>query len=102
MKMYFIADNLDTLTGMRLAGIQGTLVQTKDEALTRLGSIRRDSNIGILLVTEEIAREIREEIEALKEDSPFPIILEIPGPQGSKKDKNYILNYVKESIGIKI
>lgn len=102
MKVYCISDNLDTLTGMRLAGIQGTMIHTKEEALEQLTSIRHDKNIGIILVTEKIANEIREEIEALKEDSPLPLILEIPDRHGSIKDKNYILNYVRESIGIKL
>ena len=27
MKMYLISDNIDTLTGMRLAGVEGEVVQ---------------------------------------------------------------------------
>ena len=30
MKMYLISDNIDTLTGMRLAGIDGSLAHTKE------------------------------------------------------------------------
>ena len=30
MKMYLISDNIDTLTGMRLAGIDGVIAHTKD------------------------------------------------------------------------
>ena len=32
MKMYLISDNIDTLTGMRLAGVEGVIVH---EAMTR-------------------------------------------------------------------
>ena len=31
MKMYLISDNLDTLTGMRLAGVDGIVVHERDE-----------------------------------------------------------------------
>ena len=30
MKMYLISDNLDTLTGMRLAGVDGIVVHERD------------------------------------------------------------------------
>ena len=31
MKMYLISDNVDTLTGMRLAGVDGIVVYVSDE-----------------------------------------------------------------------
>ena len=31
MKMYLISDNIDTLTGMRLAGVEGTVVHERTE-----------------------------------------------------------------------
>lgn len=35
MKMYLISDNVDTYTGMRLAGVDGVVVHERDE-LNRL------------------------------------------------------------------
>ena len=48
MKMYLISDNVDTYTGMRLAGVDGIVVHEQDElkqALERnsAGSFRRSS-----------------------------------------------------------
>ena len=43
--MYLISDNIDTLTGMRLAGVEGVIVHEHDElkeALER--TIARDRN----------------------------------------------------------
>ena len=31
MKMYLISDNVDTQTGMRLAGVEGVVVHERDE-----------------------------------------------------------------------
>ena len=31
MKMYLISDNIDTLTGMRLAGVDGIVVHEREE-----------------------------------------------------------------------
>ena len=30
MKMYLISDNIDTLTGMRLAGVEGAVVHKRE------------------------------------------------------------------------
>ena len=35
MKMYLISDNVDTLTGMRLAGVDGIVVHKRDEQKKR-------------------------------------------------------------------
>ena len=32
MKMYLISDNIDTYTGMRLAGVEGVVVHERDRA----------------------------------------------------------------------
>ena len=36
MKMYLISDNVDTLTGMRLAGVDGIVAHEKDELRTAI------------------------------------------------------------------
>ena len=44
MKMYLISDNIDTLTGMRLAGVEGVVVhemQEVKEALDKSSPIKR-------------------------------------------------------------
>ena len=41
MKMYLISDNIDTQTGMRLAGVDGVVVHEREELRTALvGGIR--------------------------------------------------------------
>ncbi len=39
MKMYLISDNVDTLTGMRLAGIDGVVVHETQEVEQQLDKI---------------------------------------------------------------
>lgn len=35
MKMYLISDNIDTYTGMRLAGVEGVIIHEKQQAQRR-------------------------------------------------------------------
>ena len=47
MKMFLISDNVDTLTGMRLAGIPGVVVHRKDELMRAFDEALADKEIGI-------------------------------------------------------
>lgn len=102
MKAYLLSDNIDTQVGMRLAGIDGVVIHTRDEILERLQSIKEDKSIGIILVTEKLAMLVSEEIKGLKLNMNLPLIIEIPDRHGTERSKDSITKYVKESIGIKI
>ena len=50
MKMYLISDNIDTWTGMRLAGVDGAVVHERDELKRELDKVLADKSIGIILL----------------------------------------------------
>lgn len=54
MKMYLISDNIDTYTGMRLAGVEGVVVHERDELREALERTIADKEIGIILLTEKL------------------------------------------------
>ena len=43
MKFFLISDNIDTLTGLRLVGIEGKVVHTRHDFLSLLESKMRDN-----------------------------------------------------------
>ena len=45
MKMYLISDNVDTYTGMRLAGVDGVVVHEKQELRDALETAMNDKSI---------------------------------------------------------
>lgn len=102
MKMYLISDNKDTLVGMRLAGIKGIIVNDKKEIEKAFDILINKKEIGILLITEKAAEQIRSRINHVKQKLNYPLIVEIPDRHGSTKDEDYITGYVRDSIGIKI
>ena len=57
MKMFLISDNIDTCTGMRLAGVEGFVVHERDELKDALEKAIADKEIGVLLLTEKFGRE---------------------------------------------
>ena len=102
MKMYLISDNVDTLTGMRLAGVEGVVVHGRKEAKAAVEKVLEDKNLGILLITEKLSFEIPEVIDDIKLNKKQPLLVEIPDRHGLGREKNFITNYINEAIGIKI
>ena len=48
MKMFLISDNVDTYTGMRLAGVDGVVVHERKELREQLEKVLQDKSIGIV------------------------------------------------------
>ena len=57
--MYLISDNIDTWTGMKLAGVDGAVVHEKEELKQELDKVLADRDIGIVLLTEKFGRDSR-------------------------------------------
>ena len=102
MRMFLISDNVDTLTGMRLAGIDGVVVHEKQEIKQALDEVLSQKDIGIILMTEKLGKEIPEIVDDIKFNRTFPLLLEIPDRHGSGRRPDFITAYINEAIGIKI
>lgn len=102
MRMYLISDNEDTYTGMRLAGVDGTIIHEKEELKKELESVFADKDIGIVLITESFSRAFPEIIDDVKLNRKLPLIVEIPDSHGLKRRPDFITAYVNEAIGIKL
>ena len=50
MKMFLISDNVDTQTGMRLAGVDGVVVHERAELKAALEGVIKDKEVGIVLL----------------------------------------------------
>ncbi len=68
MKMYLISDNVDTYTGMRLAGVEGCVVHERPELKEALEQAVADKSIGIILLTEKFGREFPDIVDDVKND----------------------------------
>ena len=102
MKMYLISDNLDTLTGMRLAGVDGIVVHERDELKETIEKAMSDTEIGIVILTEKFGREFPELIDEIKLERKMPLLIEIPDGHGTGRKKDFITSYVNEAIGLKL
>ena len=102
LKMYLISDNIDTQTGMRLAGVEGVVVHTPEDGKAAMEKVLDDKQIGILIVTEKVAGMLREYVDELKLSLSIPLLVEIPDRHGTGRAPDSITKYVREAIGVKI
>jgi V/A-type H+-transporting ATPase subunit F len=100
--MYLISDNVDTRTGMRLAGVDGVVVHEREEIIDALKAAVSNSDIGIVLITELLAQKVPDIISDIKLNNSLPLLVEIPDRHGTKRSADYIMKYVSEAIGLKI
>ncbi|MDO4788160.1 MAG: V-type ATP synthase subunit F [Johnsonella sp.] len=102
MKLYLISDNIDTLTGIRLAGIEGCIVHTKAELCTALGNALSDPEIGIILLTEKFSRDFPDEVNKIKLEQKHMLFIDIPDRHGTGRSPDFITDYVNRAIGLKL
>ena len=57
-EMYLISDNIDTYTGMRLAGVEGVVVHERAELKEALEHTIADKEVGIILLNRKIRKRI--------------------------------------------
>ena len=102
MRYFVISDNSDTLTGLRLAGIEGIRAETREETLTAIDRAIQDESIGILLINEKLAELCPEQISRLKQTAMRPLLVEIPDRHHTERALDSITRYIREAIGIKV
>ena len=103
MKMFLISDNVDTYTGMRLAGVDGVVVHERSELHDALQKVMDDKSIGIVLLTEKIRAGIFPILSMrIKLKRKLPLLVEIPDRHGTGRKKDFITSYVNEAIGLKL
>ena len=102
MKMFLISDNVDTLTGMRLAGVEGCIVHERAELRKALEDAIANKENGIILLTEKFGREFPDIINDVRLNRRLPLLIEIPDRHGTGRKPDFITSYVSEAIGIKL
>ena len=103
MKIFAIVDNHDTLMGLRLAGIEGVIVQNGEDTAAALEKAVGDGDIGMIFMTAAAAAMAQDTVHAIRLQKSQPLIVEIPDRHVKPGDINEALSqYVKQAIGAKL
>ncbi|MBQ1389019.1 MAG: V-type ATP synthase subunit F [Clostridia bacterium] len=102
MKFYLLSDNVDTLMGMRLAGIDGIVIHTEKEVRTHLDEAMKRSDVAVVLMTHTLMELCPEHVMNYKLNVRRPLIVEIPDRHGNGATGETITKYVRDAIGVKM
>ena len=100
MKMYVLSSSSDVLAGMRLAGIEGSLVKSGEE-LEKLLSSNPFEDVAILMITRTLAKMNNRAVDEMKKKD-IPLVIEIPEGKEDNDGEDPVTRYVREAMGIKI
>ena len=92
----------EAVLGFSLVGVQGRAATSAEEVNQALDDVLAATDVGIVLVTEDVAELIEERMDHLKLRSTVPLVVEIPGPQGVRPDHPSLSDIVWRAIGVKI
>jgi len=99
---FFVIGDRETVLGLRLVGVEGTVASERDEALAALKDAVVRKDVGVVLVTEKVAAKIRNAVDARLYGFGFPLVLEIPDASGPAPDRPKIEELVHKAIGVSI
>ncbi len=92
----------EAVRGFSLAGVEGKIATTADEANLALDEALIAEGIGIILITQDVSGLIVSRMDQLKLRSTIPLVVEIPGPGGVSQDQPSLSDVLLRAIGIKI
>lgn len=102
MRYFVISQSDDTLQGFRLAGVSGIRAEDKRQVQEALARCIADPDIGVILITEALAKLCPELIDDLKLRNKKTLVVEIPDRHGTGRAPDSITRYIREAIGVKL
>jgi vacuolar-type H+-ATPase subunit F/Vma7 len=92
----------DAVLGFSLAGVGGRVATTAAEVNQALDDAQSSRDVGIVLVTQDVAELIPARMEHLKLRSTVPFVVEIPSRGGVPEGQASLGEIVLRAIGIKL
>ncbi len=101
MKYFAIAGDRDTLTGLRLAGIDGEQAADAENVRRLMRKCVEDENIAVLVITQACADLCYDELTRLRLSASRPLVAVIPDSKGGKV-RDEMATLIGETIGVRI
>jgi V/A-type H+-transporting ATPase subunit F len=114
---YFIGD-AELVTAFRFAGVDGKAVSGAEEAQAAFRRITRGwdetagavlpsampggGNCRVLILTEEAADWLGDELTQWQLSGRYPLVVEIPGTMGRLEGRKTLVDSIREAIGIRV
>ena len=87
------------VTSFQLAGVQGTIVESSEKALVEITKLMNETSIGLILVSDDISKNITNKLTELRSKKSTPLVFELPSSGSQKGEVDYRL-LLKQILGV--
>ncbi len=94
----FTVGNKSFVTSFQLAGVQGIISETPQHALDEIKKLTDDSDVGLVLVSDDITKSIDDELTALRAKKST-LVFALPSIGSGKVEVNYRV-MLKKILGV--
>ena len=77
MKMFCISDTLEKALGLKLSGVESSILTDKEKLDKKIDDVLADADIGILVITDDIYKMSMEKFDYIKSNRRIPLIVKI-------------------------
>ena len=77
------------VSGFMLSGVNGIEVSNSSDALKQIQSLVTDKEIGLILISNDMAEPIYDDITDIRSQYPVPLIYQIPTPGSKTEEVDY-------------
>jgi V/A-type H+-transporting ATPase subunit F len=91
----------DTVLGLGLLGIEGTVVEAAREAAVALDEAMASRDVAIVLLSEAWSGPLHDRLENAALDEQGPLIVEIPDPEGENEHAP-LAERVEDVLGVRL
>jgi V/A-type H+-transporting ATPase subunit F len=97
MKIFTVGSK-SFVTSFQLAGIPGIISDTPQKALTQIRTLTDDSDVGLVLVSDDITESIGDELTSLRAEKST-LVFALPAAGSEKTEVDYRL-MLKKILGV--
>jgi V/A-type H+-transporting ATPase subunit F len=87
------------VTSFQLAGVEGIKAGTTEDVLNAINRISSSDDVGLILVSDDLGKQIRYQLTELRSKRPIPLIFELPSPGSTKETVDYRA-LLKQILGV--
>jgi V/A-type H+-transporting ATPase subunit F len=87
------------VTSFKLSGVEGIKVDSASQILSEINKLGTAGNVGLILLSDDMAKEIRYQLTELRTRRPIPLIFELPAPGSTKENVDY-RGLLKQILGV--
>ena len=108
---YFIIGQREIVLAFKMTGIDGVTADTREQVLEAFNRVTGKGGVAnvpseqiprVLILSEEAASLIEDEVIQWQKTGKFPLIVEVPGLNGHMKGKKTLSDAIREAVGVNV